>query len=45
MRDFLWNIFEKSGSIEAFMAYREYKEFDRNNTGEENGDTKTNEKF
>lgn len=24
MKDFFWNIFEKSGSIEAFLAYKEY---------------------
>lgn len=24
MKDFCWNIFEKSGSIEAFLAYKEF---------------------
>jgi hypothetical protein len=26
MKDFFWNIFKKSGSIDAFLAYREYTE-------------------
>lgn len=24
MKDFFWNVFEKSGSIEAFLAYKEF---------------------
>lgn len=26
MEDFFWSVFEKSGSIDAFLAYKEYKE-------------------
>lgn len=24
MQDFFWKVFEKSGNIEAFLAYKEY---------------------
>lgn len=26
MNDFFWSVFEKSGSIDAFLAYRDSKE-------------------
>jgi hypothetical protein len=29
MKDLLWKLFEKSGNIEAFLAYREYKNFEQ----------------
>lgn len=28
MKDFFWNVFEKSGSIEALLAYREFYQND-----------------
>lgn len=28
MKDFFWKLFEKSGSIDAFLAYKEYTDFD-----------------
>lgn len=32
MKDFFWSLFEKSGSIDAFMAYREYRDFKQSPT-------------
>lgn len=29
MKDFFWSLFEKSGSIDAFMAYKEYRDFEK----------------
>ncbi|GEM_PF-5076073 len=32
MKDFFWKLFEKSGSIDAFLAYKEYTDFDKTPT-------------
>lgn len=32
MKDFFWSLFEKSGSIDAFMAYKEYRDFEKSPT-------------
>ncbi|WP_250277296.1 YqzL family protein [[Clostridium] colinum] len=32
MENLFWNIFEKSGDINAFLAYKEYKTNNVNNT-------------
>ncbi len=29
MKDFFWQIFEKSGDINAFLAYKEYNDFEQ----------------
>jgi hypothetical protein len=29
MKDFLWKLFEKSGNIDAFLAYKEYNDFEQ----------------
>ncbi len=31
MTDLFWNIFEKSGNLDAFMAYKEFSEFKSKN--------------
>lgn len=28
MKDLFWKLFEKSGSVDAFLAYREYREYE-----------------
>ena len=34
MMDFAWNVFSKSGSIEAFLLYRQEKDFlEKGNAG------------
>jgi len=35
MTDFFWNLFEKSGNIDAFMAYKEFNHTDNKNTSEQ----------
>jgi hypothetical protein len=32
MKDLFWKLFEKSGNIDAFLAYREYKNFEQAST-------------
>ena len=32
MENLFWNIFKKSGDIDAFLAYKEYKNKSKNNT-------------
>lgn len=40
MQDFFWKVFEKSGDIEAFLAYKEYTTKDNSANNFEEG-TKT----
>lgn len=37
MKDFFWNVFEKSGSIDAIMAYFKLNEVIENGFGENKG--------
>lgn len=43
MKDFFWNIFEKSGSIEAFLAYKEFSSIKPQGHEASIEDGKTNE--
>jgi hypothetical protein len=40
MKDFLWKLFEKSGNIDAFLAYKEYTEFEQAPISFSNSDKK-----
>lgn len=31
MKDFFWKLFEKSGNIDAFMAYKSWIDYEREN--------------
>lgn len=47
MTDLFWNIFKKSGNVEAFMAYKEFsrlKKDNNNNLFDINNNTSSKEK-
>lgn len=40
MKDLFWKLFEKSGSVDAFLAYREYRDYEQTPTATAASDTK-----
>lgn len=43
MTDLFWNIFEKSGDLDAFMAYKEFSEIKNKNNSDLNNITQNKE--